>query len=363
MTALLMTGFPGFLGSALLPRLLARRESVTATCLVQAQHKQLALDRVEQLAAQHPHTAGRITIVEGDIAAPGLGVDVTQRPSLADVSEVWHLAAVYDLSVPEEVARRVNVEGTARIIEFCTSRPTPARLHHVSTCYVSGDHAGRFAEDDLDLGQEFLNHYEATKFESEVLIRRAMRHGLRATVYRPGVVVGDSHTGATQKYDGPYYLARFLRRQGAVAIIPAVGDADEVRFGLAPRDYVVEAMDVLSHQPDSEGQTYALTDPDPPTARRLTETFAAHLGKRVVWIPMPLSLTRKAVGGIPGMQRIIGLPAEAIDYFAYRTVHDTSNTQAGLAGSGLTCPAFADYAGTLLDYMAAHPEINDAAMT
>ena len=44
----------------------------------------------------------------------------------------------------------------------------------MSTCYVSGRYDGVFAEDDLDVGQAFRNHYEATKFEAEMLVRKAM---------------------------------------------------------------------------------------------------------------------------------------------------------------------------------------------
>ena len=58
-TALLMTGFPGFLGSALLPLLLARRENSRAVCLVQPQHFSTAEARIEELAAAHPHTRDR----------------------------------------------------------------------------------------------------------------------------------------------------------------------------------------------------------------------------------------------------------------------------------------------------------------
>ena len=363
MSSLLMTGFPGFLGSALLPKVLARREGVQAVCLVQPQHLELARERMAQIESAHPHVVDRIVLIEGDITVPGLGVDVTNRPLLADVTEVWHLAAVYDLSVPEAIARRVNVEGTGHIIEFCQSRAQFDRLQYVSTCYVSGDFEGTFTEDDLDLGQGFLNHYESTKFEAEVLVRRAMRHGLRATIYRPGVVVGDSQTGETQKYDGPYYLASFLRRQPALAVVPAVGNADEVRFGLVPRDYVIDAIDALGALEKSEGRTYALTDPNPPTARELVDVFAHHLGKRVVWVPLPLGPTRTIVGAVPGLEGLLGLPAEGLDYFAYKTVHDASQAIADLEGTGISCPAFADYAGTLLDFMAAHPEFDGSAMT
>ena len=128
------------------------------------------------------------------------------------MQEVWHLAAVYDLAVPEEIARRVNVQGTANVIEFARSRKEFTRLQYVSTCYVSGDYDGEFPEDEIDLGQGFLNHYESTKFEAEVLVRRAIRAGLPATIYRPGIVVGDSVTGETQKYDGPYFYATYIQR-------------------------------------------------------------------------------------------------------------------------------------------------------
>ena len=46
MSSVLMTGFPGFLGSALLPRALKRREGASAICLVQPQHLATAPGRL-----------------------------------------------------------------------------------------------------------------------------------------------------------------------------------------------------------------------------------------------------------------------------------------------------------------------------
>ena len=357
-----MTGFPGFLGSALLGRLLSRRDGVRAICVVQPQHLSEARTRLARIEADQPHVAGRVELVEGDITAAGLGVAPAAQAGLADVTEVWHLAAVYDLSVPEAVARRVNVGGTERVLEFCRTRERFDRLQYVSTCYVSGRHAGRFSEDDLDTGQEFRNHYESTKFEAEALVRRAMAEGLPATVYRPGIVVGDSRTGETQKYDGPYYLATFLRRQPRWgAVMPAVGDADSVRFCLVPRDFVVDAMDALSVLDRSVGRTYALTDPHPPTVRELVTTFGRHLGRRIVWLPLPLGPTR-ALAALPGVERLLGIPAESLDYFASPTTYDTAQTSSDLEGTGVRCPSFDSYAGRLLDYMVEHPEIDAAAM-
>ena len=361
--ALLMTGFPGFLGSALLPRLLARREGVRAVCLVQDRHSETARRRLAEIEREHPHTHGRVVLLTGDITAPDLGLAPAELKALDDVQEVWHLAAVYDLTVPKSVARRVNVDGTAQVLEFCQSRPRLHRLQYVSTCYVSGLYDGEFTEESLDEGQTFRNHYESTKFEAELLVRKAMADGLPATIYRPGIVVGDSRTGETQKYDGPYFLATFLRRQSRVALVPAVGPADRVRVCVVPRDFVVQAMDLLSVMDASVGRTFALTDPHPPTARQVVNTFAQHLGKTVFWVPLPLGATRRLVDTVPGLERLLGLPAEGLDYFASPTTYATTNTDALLSGTGLSCPPFESYAGRLLDYMVAHPEIHSDAMT
>ncbi|WP_290514689.1 SDR family oxidoreductase [Aeromicrobium sp.] len=130
-----------------------------------------------------------------------------------------------------------------------------------------------------------------------------MANGLPATIFRPGIVVGDSQTGETQKYDGPYFLAAFMQRQLALAVVPAVGAIDRVRVSLVPRDFVIEAMDQLSVLDRSIGQTSALTHPDPPTTRQVVDLIASHLGKTVIWVWLPLRLTRAAVGSVPLFDR------------------------------------------------------------
>jgi len=59
-------------------------------------------------------------------------------------------------------------------------------------------------------------------------------------------VVGDSRTGETQKYDGPYFVMRWLLRQPRLATMPMVGDPKLTRVNLAPRDFVIDAIAYLS---------------------------------------------------------------------------------------------------------------------
>lgn len=353
-----MTGFPGFLGSALLPRLLQQEGNDRAVCIVQEHFQAAAQQRLDALTRANPELAGRVRLLAGDITESGLGLDPAE---LGDVTSVWHLAAVYDLAVGEDLARRVNIEGTRNVVELCRGLPSLARLHYVSTCYVSGRHPGTFREDDLELGQPFQNFYESTKYEAERLVRRAIDEGLPATIYRPGIVVGDATTGETQKYDGPYFIAHLLKLQPRVAVIPRVADPDQFTMSIVPRDYVLDAMVALAPLPKSVGRTYALTDPHAPTIRELVETFADLLGKSLVWLPVPLAVGRKVVE-VQGVERLIGVPAESLDYMAFPTRYDTGNAVADLEGTGVSCPRFADYAPNLIRFFLANPKISSAAM-
>src|SRR4051794_33689505 len=117
MGTIFFTGFPGFLGVELLPRVLRRSPGATATCLVQPKFASLARRREAEIVAADPSLAGRIVLVEGDITVAGLGLD-DPAALAAGTSEVWHLAAVYDLSVPRDVGVRINVDGTRHVLDF-----------------------------------------------------------------------------------------------------------------------------------------------------------------------------------------------------------------------------------------------------
>ena len=361
MRTILFTGFPGFLGSELLPRVLRREGDARAVCVVQRQYMPLARERLTNIEALDPTIAGRTDLLEGDIVQPNLGLRDAEALR-ASVTSIWHLAAVYDLSVPREVAMRVNVEGTERVLHFAAQSPALERLHYVSTCYVSGRHRGVFRETDLDVGQTFNNHYEETKYLAEVAVRRAMRSGMPATIYRPSIVVGDSLTGATQKYDGPYFAMQWLLRQPRLAMMPVVGNPTATEFNVVPRDFVIEAIEFLSGQPRSLGATFALADPKPLTVHEILETLAESAERTVVRVPLPLGVAKWSIDRVPGVYALMRIPASAVDYFVHPTRYDTTDASAALAGTGIVCPSFRSYAPVLVRFMRERPEIGSKAM-
>lgn len=360
MTVLFLTGFPGFLGSTLLPRLLADRPLARAVCLVQPRWAPLATQAVGRLALTQPHTRGRIELVEGDIVEPGLGLAAGSWQAL--VSEVFHFAAAYELSVPRDIAMRVNVDGTRHLIETCASYPALRRVHYVSTCFVSGRFPGVFRESDLDVGQAFNNFYEESKALAEREVRAAMQGGLPVTVYRPSVVVGDSTTGETQKYDGPYCVLQLLLKQPRVAVLPVPGKPLETSFNVVPSDFVSRALAWLSTRPASVGLTYHLADPSPMSIDRLLRVMAAATGRRVWRVPVPYRLARYELEHVRWLRRLLGVSPQALDYFVHETRYDTTNASRDLAPGRVAVPRFNAYVDRLVDFMKAHPEVSTAGL-
>jgi hypothetical protein len=75
-----------------------------------------------------------------------------------------------------------------------------------------------------------------------------------------------------------------------------------------------------------------------------------------------VGIAKTAIRRIPGVYRLMRIPADAIDYFVHPTRYDSTNTQADLAGSGISCPPFASYVDRLVRFVRAHPEVGSAAM-
>jgi thioester reductase-like protein len=346
----LFTGFPGFIGMRLLPRILELHPGWRVECLVQEKFLELARAALSALEEGHPRSRGRIGLVTGDITVEGLGIEAKRARELRQsLVEAWHLAAVYDLAVRRDVGRRVNVEGTRNVLEFVGPARRFERFQYVSTAFVSGTARGTFRETDLDVGQGFKNHYEETKFQAEVEVARSK---VPCTIYRPGVVVGDSKTGETAKFDGPYFALRMMERLPSPGVFFLVGLGSGT-VNLVPVDFVVESMAALSASPGSLGKTYHLCDPHPHSPRELAEMLAAAIGKRFAFVPVPMAVAKGLFGPKP-VQRFFGMPVEALDYFDNPVRHDTTQSTKDLGELGIECPRLESYLPRLVSFYRAH---------
>jgi len=349
-----ITGFPGFIANRLLERL--ARQECDFILLVQPSLAARAYEEIDRIAALAGRSIAGFQIVEGDIAEPKLALTLPVLELIQQqTTRVFHLAAVYDLAVPQDVALRVNVGGTRNVIEVARSLPHLKQFHHVSTCYVAGKREGAILESELRHEAGYRNYYEESKYLAELEVDSA-KGDLPVTIHRPSVVCGDSHTGETGKYDGVYYLIHYLLKWPSMLSLINIGN-HKVSLNLVPVDFVVDAMAALAFDERAIGKTLQLADPSPISTNQLFNTIAGSIDGHRSKITAPAKWVRFFLM-LPPSPRITGLPHNAVPYFFVRQLYDTSEAHRLLAPHGINCPPFESYVDRIIDFTRRHPIIS-----
>jgi thioester reductase-like protein len=346
----LVTGFPGFIGGRLVEALLEESPEARVVALVEPR----MADKAEQQADKLDEA--RIEVLPGDITKRRLGLDDQDYERLAgDLTAIYHLAAIYDLAVPLEVATKVNVDGTGNVLTLCEDCERLERLHYVSTAYVAGDRTGTVYEHELAMGQSFKNHYESTKFQAEVWVRQAMDR-VPATVYRPAIVVGDSRSGETAKFDGPYYALRVISRATRMKQpIPRFGRSG-APFNVVPVDFIIEAMTAADDAPELVGSTLHLVDPEPVTAAELFDLLAQQYAGKETAYRLPPKMVAASLR-VPAVKKLFsGAPPQSISYLNHPVSFDTRSARELLEPKGVRCPRLEEYVEPLVKFFKEHEE-------
>jgi thioester reductase-like protein len=176
------------------------------------------------------------------------------------------------------------------------------------------------------------------------------------TTYRPAIVVGDSRTGETQKFDGPYYMLRTIARSMKMGgRIPQFG-ASSAPFNVVPVDFVVDALIAAAGDPEAVGETLHLVDPEPISALELMRTLSREYAGREPSYKLPpraieLSLRSKTV-----RKAFAGAPPESIAYLNHPVRFDTRRASDLLGRHGLRCPRFEEYVGPVVGFFKEHED-------
>jgi thioester reductase-like protein len=338
--ALLLSGATGFLGTELLLRQLERTDRPIVT-LVRAPTDHAARQRIDAVLQSTFGPAGRryaarIEAVAADLSAPGLGLSEARRRELAErTSTIIHCAASVSFTLPLHEARAINVEGTRCMLELAGQCASLDCYGHVSTAFVAGTRPGTFCEHDLEVGQDFRNTYEQSKYEAERLVHA--HEGLPYKIMRPSIVVGDRRSGWTAAFNVLYWPLRAFAR-GLFTAVPAIPSAP---VDVVSVDYVADAIDELCRPEHPGGATYHLT------AGRQASTIGeiALLASRYFRRPVP---------------RVVP-PAEFTDerlqegrayfpYFSLATWFEDAETRARLEPAGIRVSPLRDYLERLLDF-------------
>ena len=260
----LVTGAGGFLGRALVEKLLAL-PGADLRCLVRSETQG---DRLRALALAYP--AAQLEVVTGNLLARD---DVARAVDGVDV--VYHLAASLKGS-PADIFLN-TVVASNRLLDALAGQPRTIVM--VSSLGVYGTAAlGRNAVLDeatpLEPHPERRDVYSHAKWRQEKLFRDRCAHDRhRLVILRPGVIYGPGGAPISARV-GLNLFGVFLHL-GGNNVIP-----------LTHVENCADAIVAASEHPDAVGQAFNVIDDDLPTSRRYLTRYRRDVAPmRTLWIP------------------------------------------------------------------------------
>ena len=191
-----ITGATGFLGTALVERILRCVPEAEITLLVRPGRRADAAARVAREVIKNDcfdrlrHELGdefagevgrRVQAVAGDVGRDGLGLDEDGREALRKAGVVIHSAATVSFDAPLTQAVEINLLGPSRVAAAMTDTQSTGHLISVSTAYVASTHQGEAKEELLSENRFTLD----VPWEDEVAFTRRLRDDLQAESRKP----------------------------------------------------------------------------------------------------------------------------------------------------------------------------------
>ena len=237
MADVLVTGATGFVGGAVVYRLLHEPRVRSIAVLARASSEIRARERVLASARRFgalPPAAAEIDVLAGDLA------DVTLSRRVVDsVTHVVHAAACTSFRA-RRVAWRTNVEGTRRLALQLRGGARLERFLYVGTAYACGARTTPVVREDDPPAGAHVAEYTRTKLEAEAVL--ASMEGLPCVVARPSMVIGHTTLGVAPSAS-LFWYSRALAMAG---IAPY---ADARKGDIVSVDYVADALVELLFRP------------------------------------------------------------------------------------------------------------------
>ena len=354
--AIFVTGSTGYLGSYLVAGLL-REHRDPLNLLVRASSKQEARERLWRSLQLHfdfpeffDYLNSRVHIFRGDLTSQRFGLPEEDYALLADSTDsIIHCAASLNRK-SEKQCLNVNLRGSLEVIQLARrvhDRRGVRRYSHVSTVAVAGHRRNETVMEDtsIDWGRSDYDPYARTKKFSEHMVAQLLPDVPR-TIFRPAIVMGDSHRAETSQFD-------MVQAFDLLARLPVLPLRPNDKIDIVPADYVGRAI-VTIHQKAQPGHgIYHLSSgTGSQTYRELTDSLAQAGGwRRPAFVPSFGKPFSAIVNWLANRGGAVGYGASLMKvfwpYLDWNTVFDNSRVVAELGDSPTK---FSSYAFPLLKF-------------
>jgi glyine---[glycyl-carrier protein] ligase len=342
----LLTGGSGYLGAFLVGDLLLRTDAAVH-CLVRAEsaghaHQRL-LANLRRYGIDIAECRRRLTAIPGDFSQDNLGLPRARYDGLAEqIDAVYHAGASVSFALDYDRIKPANVDGTANILRFACRR-RPKWLHYVSTYAVFNTEfycgVGCVKERPLAGDARGLRRgYGQSKWVAEGLCQLAAHRGLPVSVYRAGMISGQSGNGVCNPTDTMTLTMLAVLRMGAAL-------NTDFLLHLTPVDYCSRAIVELA-QPSrrSTGEFHLINRR--PISWSAWLRWLADQGRQVLllsprdWFDRLRQTARQYPALLPLVLMLAFDPNKDFwnDSNIFRLEFDTARADGGLRGSGVSCP-------------------------
>src|SRR6195256_1826425 len=281
--AIFLTGSTGYIG-AHIAAILLDRHTDRLNLLVRAKTEQEANDRLWhalQLHLDFPQFREalemRINLFRGDLTDPRFGLGDAEYTRLVGTTEsVIHCAASLNRK-SEKSCLNVNLRGTLEVAQLARRAQDVhglRRFSQVSTVAVAGIRSHEVVAEDasIDWNRSDYDPYARTKKFCEHMVRELLPDVSR-TVFRPSIVLGDSHRPETTQFD-------MVRAFVFLAGLPVLPFRSTDRIDIVPVDYVAESIVALHQKQNPMHEIYHLSSgTGSETFGQLTRALADSAGK------------------------------------------------------------------------------------
>jgi nucleoside-diphosphate-sugar epimerase len=314
---ILLTGASGFIGKALLKKLLSSGHDVTCV----GRSNPFSDKEIKKLSNEKE----RLTYIACDLIDDQQVLDLKKNPKVQTCQAIVHLAALYDLEESYANCYMSNVHGTQNLLRLAGQLKKLTCFHHISTVAVAGDLKGTIEESALKTLPLYDNAYAQTKMlsEQEVLKSKLIS---KSRIYRLGIVVGDSNKGRFDHVNGPYYFMQFLAKISKypkpLNILPAIflPYRPKTQFPLIAVDDVVATLATAIEVPTVEQQKiYHVVDGAAPNMQQFLRDSLNAFDLRMSIFPLPKTkLNAVILGGL-------NIPKELLTYIYAESIFDNKN--------------------------------------